>query len=205
MLDPLHRHLGGEALPAAGRMAAHGHCRPGLAASLATRRCARRPWSWAGRFHLPAGARHYFVCCGCCASFLYRQRLGPRYDEELTPIEDDDAPFVEEGDRSSVSLGWVYHALHEREGPARLADVHGLSLAGRERTAAPHRLVRTAGAQSRRPHGAVDRARSRRRFRTREKKTRKGRGSAVARAPRKKAAPKAGPPPEKFELPSVRC
>ena len=32
-------------------------------------------------------------------------------DEELTPIEDDDTPFEEEEDRSSVSLGWVYHAL----------------------------------------------------------------------------------------------
>src|SRR5213080_2486179 len=31
--------------------------------------------------------------------------------EELTPIEDDDATFVEEDDRSSVSLGWVFHAL----------------------------------------------------------------------------------------------
>src|SRR4051812_19376720 len=32
-------------------------------------------------------------------------------EEELTPIEDDDAPFVEEEDRGSVSLGWLVHAV----------------------------------------------------------------------------------------------
>src|SRR3954465_6516067 len=48
-----------------------------------------------------------------CATFLFASGWGsrPRDGEELTPIEDDDAPFVEEEDRSSVSLGWVYHAL----------------------------------------------------------------------------------------------
>ena len=48
-----------------------------------------------------------------CASFLFASGWGsrPRDDEELTPIEDDDTPFEEERDRSSVSLGWIYHAL----------------------------------------------------------------------------------------------
>src|SRR6187431_1551585 len=46
------------------------------------------------------------------AAFLFASGWGSRpRDEELTPIEDDDTPFVEEEDRSSVSLGWVYHAL----------------------------------------------------------------------------------------------
>src|SRR6266705_4712503 len=47
------------------------------------------------------------------AAFLFASGWGsrPRDDEELTSIEDDDAPFVEEEDRSSVSLGWAYHAL----------------------------------------------------------------------------------------------
>ncbi len=46
------------------------------------------------------------------AAFLFACGWGSQpNDEELTPIEDDDAPFVEEGDRSSVSLGWVFHAL----------------------------------------------------------------------------------------------
>src|SRR5882672_4916955 len=44
-----------------------------------------------------------------CATFLFATGLGsqPRDEEELTPIEDDDAPFVEDDDHSSVSLGWV--------------------------------------------------------------------------------------------------
>ncbi|WFU16992.1 DNA translocase FtsK [Bradyrhizobium sp. CB3481] len=51
-----------------------------------------------------------FVAMG--AAFLFACGWGSRAkEEELTPIEDDDTPFVEEEDRSSVSLGWVYHAL----------------------------------------------------------------------------------------------
>jgi DNA segregation ATPase FtsK/SpoIIIE, S-DNA-T family len=52
-----------------------------------------------------------FVAMG--AAFLFASGWGSRpRDEELTPIEDDDTPFEEEAeDRSSVSLGWVYHAL----------------------------------------------------------------------------------------------
>ena len=46
------------------------------------------------------------------ATFLFACGLGSRpQEEELTAIEDDDAPFVEEDDRSSVSLGWVFHAV----------------------------------------------------------------------------------------------
>ena len=46
------------------------------------------------------------------AAFLFASGMGSRpQEEELTSIEDDDAPFVEEDDRSSVSLGWVYHAV----------------------------------------------------------------------------------------------
>src|SRR5437868_10705059 len=50
---------------------------------------------------------------GMCATLLFASGWGsrPRDDEELTPIEDDDAPFEEERDRSSVSLGWVFHAI----------------------------------------------------------------------------------------------
>jgi len=32
-------------------------------------------------------------------------------EDELTPIADDDAPFVEEEDDGSVSLGWAFHAV----------------------------------------------------------------------------------------------
>src|SRR5450755_3146922 len=45
-------------------------------------------------------------------TFLIAGGLGSRpQEEELTPIEDDDAPFVEEGDGGSVSLGWAFHAM----------------------------------------------------------------------------------------------
>ena len=49
------------------------------------------------------------------AAFLFASGWGskPREDEELTPIEDDDEPFVEEEheSRGSVSLGWLFHAI----------------------------------------------------------------------------------------------
>jgi S-DNA-T family DNA segregation ATPase FtsK/SpoIIIE len=49
---------------------------------------------------------------GMLATFLFASGWGSRQrDEELTPIEDDDEPFVEEGDRSSVSLGFLFHAF----------------------------------------------------------------------------------------------
>src|ERR1700741_3959665 len=46
-------------------------------------------------------------------AFLFASGWGskPREDDELTPIEDDDEPFVEkpEESRGSVSLGWIFH------------------------------------------------------------------------------------------------
>jgi DNA segregation ATPase FtsK/SpoIIIE, S-DNA-T family len=46
------------------------------------------------------------------ATFLVASGIGSRpQEEELTAIEDDDAPFGEDGDRGSVSLGWVFHAV----------------------------------------------------------------------------------------------
>ena len=45
------------------------------------------------------------------ATFLIASGIGSRpLEEELTPIEDDDALFVEEDDGGSVSLGWAFHA-----------------------------------------------------------------------------------------------
>ena len=44
------------------------------------------------------------------ATFLIAAGLGSRpQEEELTPIEDDDAPFEEEDD-GSIPLGWAFHA-----------------------------------------------------------------------------------------------
>src|SRR5262245_34433057 len=48
-------------------------------------------------------------------AFLFASGWGskPREDDELTPIEDDDEPFVEAPEEShgSVSLGWIFHAI----------------------------------------------------------------------------------------------
>ncbi|WKA28821.1 DNA translocase FtsK [Bradyrhizobium roseum] len=65
----------------------------------------------------PAGFTYRLVLgiilfAATCAAFLFASGWGSRpREEELTPIEDDDTPFQEEEDRSSVSLGWMYHAL----------------------------------------------------------------------------------------------
>jgi S-DNA-T family DNA segregation ATPase FtsK/SpoIIIE len=51
------------------------------------------------------------LCAAVVATFLIASGMGSRPEEdELTPIEDDDAPFVEEADGGSVSLGWAFHA-----------------------------------------------------------------------------------------------
>src|SRR5216684_3629342 len=45
------------------------------------------------------------------ATFLFASGMGSRPQEgELATVEDDDAPFTEEDDRGSVSLGWAFHA-----------------------------------------------------------------------------------------------
>jgi S-DNA-T family DNA segregation ATPase FtsK/SpoIIIE len=45
------------------------------------------------------------------ATFLVASGRGSRpQEDELTSLEDDDAPFAEEDDDGSVSLGWAFHA-----------------------------------------------------------------------------------------------
>ncbi|HET6838273.1 MAG TPA: DNA translocase FtsK 4TM domain-containing protein, partial [Bradyrhizobium sp.] len=45
------------------------------------------------------------------ATFLIAGGVGSRpREDELTPIEDDDAPFMEEDEDASVRLGWAFHA-----------------------------------------------------------------------------------------------
>src|SRR3954462_11879222 len=67
----------------------------------------------------PAGAIYRTVLglilfVALAATFLIACGFGAReHDEELAPIEDDDAPLDEDddSDRGSVSLGWLFHAL----------------------------------------------------------------------------------------------
>ncbi len=58
---------------------------------------------------------------GTAATFLIASGAGSRaLEEELTTIEDDDAPFVEEeADGGSIPLGWIFHAAMSAK--ARLA------------------------------------------------------------------------------------
>ena len=60
------------------------------------------------------------------ATFLIACGLGakPREEDELAAIEDDDAPFVEEDEeRASISLGWIFHAMMSAK--ARLVWLFG--------------------------------------------------------------------------------
>ena len=139
------------------------------------------------------------------ATFLIASGMGSRpQEEELTPIEDDDAPFVEEDDRGSVSLGWAFHAAMSAK--ARLWRLLTLAYGSLVASApAPRDLASNA----RSPIWAAAPRRRWRRMPTmisRKTKTRtRTRKLPAARAPRKKAAPRAPArkSSDKFELPPV--
>src|SRR5882724_10103595 len=140
-----------------------------------------------------------------CAAFLFASGWGSRpRDEELTPIEDDDAPFVEESDRSSVSLGWIYHALMSTK--ARLGWLFATAYRAlvtrtpQPRTTSFERQEPNLGgraAPSIAPQAEQD-------FED-EAEEDEDDDVPAARAPRKKPAPRAPQrkSSEKFELPSV--
>ena len=88
---------------------------------------------------------------GMIATLLIASGMGSRPQEELTPIEDDDTPFVEEDDGASVSLGWAFHAVMSAKSAAVAAACPSLPLAGRQRADDARGLIRTPGAQSGRP------------------------------------------------------
>ncbi len=140
------------------------------------------------------------------ATLLVAGGFGSRAKEqELTPIEDDDAPFVEEGDdRSSAVLGWIAHAAMSTK--ARLGRLLALaykSLVSSTPTSRASAFDRqepslSAGrvAPSLAPQADED---------FDEDLDEDGEDAPVARAPRKKAAPRAPQrkSSDKFELPSV--
>ncbi|HEY3891258.1 MAG TPA: DNA translocase FtsK [Bradyrhizobium sp.] len=139
------------------------------------------------------------------ATFLIAGGLGSRpQHDELTPIEDDDTPFVEADDDGSVSLGWAFHAAMSAK--ARLWRV--LTLAYRWLVAsgpAPRASLferqeptldgRTASSLA--PHAGEDY--------DDEEVDEDEEEAPATRAPRKKAAARAPArkSSEKFELPSV--
>jgi DNA segregation ATPase FtsK/SpoIIIE, S-DNA-T family len=142
------------------------------------------------------------------ATFLIAAGVGSRpQDDELTEIEDDDAPFVEEDDGGSIPLGWAFHAAMSAR--ARLSWLLAsayrwlVASAPAPRTASFERQEPNLGgraAPSLAPHGEQD-------FEDDADEADEEEDEVVpaARAPRKKAAPR--PPArkssDKFELPSV--
>jgi S-DNA-T family DNA segregation ATPase FtsK/SpoIIIE len=137
------------------------------------------------------------------ATFLIAAGIGSRpLEDELTPIEDDDAPFVEEEDGGSVSLGWVFHAAMSAK--ARLSWL--LTFAYRRlvastpasRAASFERQEPSLGrtAPSLAPQAEDD---------LEDADDEEEEAPAAARAPRKKPAARAPlrKPSEKFELPPI--
>lgn len=137
------------------------------------------------------------------AAFLVASGMGSRpQEEESTPIEDDDTPFVEEDDRGSVSLGWLFHAAMSAK--ARLGWL--LSLAyGRLVASSPTR--RTSSFERQEPNlgGRAAPSIAPQTDEDFEEEEEDDEEAPAARAPRKKAAPRAPQrkSSDKFELPSV--
>jgi DNA segregation ATPase FtsK/SpoIIIE, S-DNA-T family len=141
------------------------------------------------------------------ATFLIASGAGScAVEEELTPIEDDDAPFVEEEhDGGSISLGWIFHAAMSAK--ARLVWL--LSKAYRSLVASgpqPRGLsferqepnLGGRATPSLAPRADDD-------FADEDEDDDDEEEAASARSPRKKAAPRspARKSSDKFELPSV--
>src|SRR6202048_3295106 len=141
-----------------------------------------------------------FAAMAAALPIAWRSGSRPQ-EEELTAIEDDDAPFIEEDDRSSVSLGWAFHAAMSAK--ARLWRLLSLAYSSLVASAPPPRtssferqepdLGRAAPALA--PQAEED-------FDDEEEDDEE---IPAARAPRKKAAPRAPlrKSSDKFELPSV--
>jgi S-DNA-T family DNA segregation ATPase FtsK/SpoIIIE len=148
----------------------------------------------------------FILFAAMIATLLFAGGFGSRpKEEELTPIEDDDAPFVEEDDRSSAVLGWIAHAAMSTK--ARLGRLLALaykslvSSAPTSRASAFDRQEPSLGAGRAAPSLAP---RADEEFDD-EVDEDEDEDVPVARAPRKKAAPRMPQrkSSDKFELPSV--
>ncbi len=138
-------------------------------------------------------------------TFLFASGWGSRHaeDDEVRSIEDDDAPFAEEDERGSVSLGWAFHAFMSAK--ARLGWL--LAMAYRSLVASAPQ-PRTASFERQEPNlgGAAAPSLSPRAEEDIEDENEADEEEVpAARAPRKKAAPRtpARKSSDKFELPSV--
>jgi DNA segregation ATPase FtsK/SpoIIIE, S-DNA-T family len=153
----------------------------------------------------PPGFIYRFVlgiilCAATVATFLMACGLGSQESDADTAAEDDDAPFEEDEDDGSVSLGWAFHAAMSAK--ARLWRLLLLtyrwlvSSAPAARDAPFNRQEPTLGGRAGPSLAPQDEE---------EEDSEDEDDEPAARAPRKKAAPR--PPARKstakFELPSV--
>jgi len=135
------------------------------------------------------------------ATFLVASGMGSRpQQDELTPIEDDETPFVEQDDRGSISLGWAVHALMSAK--ARLLRL--LSLAYRALVASAP-APRASSFERQEPSLGGRAAPSLAPQAEADDEDDEEEDEPVARAPRKKAAARAPArkSSDRFELPSV--
>src|SRR5487761_2137782 len=140
------------------------------------------------------------------ATFLVASGMGSRpQEDELTPIEDDEAPFIEQDDRGSISLGWAVHALMSAK--ARLLRLLSLAYGSlgastpAQRASSFERQEPSLGGRappSLAPQTEED-------FDEEEEAEEEEEEVPAARAPRKKAAARAPArkSSDRFELPSV--
>ena len=107
---------------------------------------------------------------GVVATFLFASGMGSRPQEAELTRDRGRRRAVRGRRRSRLGLaGMGFSCRHERESTARVAVFAGLSFAGGERADAAHGLVRTPGAESRRPLRAVAGPAGRRGFRRRRR------------------------------------
>jgi S-DNA-T family DNA segregation ATPase FtsK/SpoIIIE len=146
----------------------------------------------------------FMLLAAMIATLLLAGGFGSRAkQEELTPIEDDDTPFVEEGDSGSAVLGWMVHAAMSAK--ARISRLLAwaytslVSSAPTERASAFDRqepsLSAGRAAPSLAPQADEDL----------DEEEEDEEDVPAARAPRKKLAPRAAmrKSSDRFELPSV--
>jgi S-DNA-T family DNA segregation ATPase FtsK/SpoIIIE len=154
----------------------------------------------------PPGTIYYLtlgtiLCATMVATFLVASGWGSRPQvEELTPIEDDDTPFVEEDDRGSVSLGWAFHAIMSAK--ARLGRLLTLTYSSLVASAP---LPRTSSFERQEPTLGGRVSPSLAPLSDDDFDDDADDEAPIARAPRKKAAPRAPlrKSSDKFELPPV--
>jgi S-DNA-T family DNA segregation ATPase FtsK/SpoIIIE len=146
----------------------------------------------------------FMLLAAMIATLLLAGGFGSRAkQEELTPIEDDDTPFVEEGDRGSAVLGWMVHAAMSAK--ARISRLLAwaytslVSSAPTERASAFDRQEPSLSAGRAAPSLAPQADEGL------DEEEEDEEDVPAARAPRKKPAPRAAmrKSSDRFELPSV--